>query len=82
MAYIDSLVARRATVAARLAAFTEGAVGDKANTAGGGGANVNHVEYRESLLAELAELDDLIKGAGSVAQAADVVANGPWEVRS
>ena len=82
MAYIDSLVARRATVASRLAAMVEGDVGDKANTAGGGGSNVDHVGYRLSLIEELKEIDELIKGAGTVAQAADVVANGPWEVRS
>jgi hypothetical protein len=82
VAYIDNLITRRDNVAARLAALTEGSVGDKANTNGGAGSAVDHVGYRQSLLQELRELNELIKEAAEAAQAVDVAQNGPWEIRS
>lgn len=80
--YADNLTTRRDRVAARLAALTEGAVGDKPNTAGGSGAQVDHVGYRESLLQELEELNTLLNQAAENVQQDELIANGPWEVRA
>ena len=82
MAVIDDLKARRATVAAQLAAMSLGTVGDKpnANTADGG-TTVDHVGYRDSLYRELKMLDELILNAGKVEEA---LANqdGSWEIET
>lgn len=80
--YLENLISRRNAVAARLAAFIEGGVGDKANATGGTGSSVDHVGYRESLENSLLRFNKLIADAGEQAQIEDVLTNGPWEIRS
>lgn len=89
--FIQNLTTRRDALAARLAELDKTIaqmeagttqIGDKPNTTGGQGSQVDHVGYRMSLLEELKELEELIKGAQGSVQQDDLIANGPWEVRS
>lgn len=82
MSVLDDLKARRAYVAAQLAAMLVTTVGGKpnANTADGG-TTVDHVGYRKSLLDELKMLDDAIMRDSQV-QAAIDDQDGSWEIES
>ena len=80
MAYIDDLQTRRDTVASELAAMTKLTVGGKPNAStSDGGTTIDHVKWRQSLLAELKELNQLIKDESEVLAA---IANedGAWEI--
>lgn len=81
-AYITSLKTRRTAICAELAALSSVGAGGKPNTAGGGGAHVDHVGYKDGLYRELEAIDKLIADAGANVQAEDLLANGPWEVIS
>lgn len=82
MSVLDDLKARRAYVAAQLAAMLVTTVGGKpnANTADGG-TTVDHVGYRRSLLEELKLLDEAILREAEVQAALDDQ-DGSWEIES
>jgi hypothetical protein len=81
MTILSDLLARKATIAADLAAMTKASIGGKPNAGGDGGLNVDHVQWRMSLYKELDEINALIL-AESAAEAAANGDDGSWEVVS
>jgi len=74
----QNLITRRNAIAVELAALTATAAGGKPNMAGGGGAGIDHVGYKDGLYRELAEIDKQLANMA----AADAAENGPWEIES
>lgn len=71
-AYLTNLITRRDAISAELAAMDSTKLGGLANVKDrDGGTTVDHVQYRLSLLEELEKINDQIKNAQSVDDAAD-----------
>jgi hypothetical protein len=73
--YLDNLIARRNAISAELAALGVSKAGGLPNTTGAG-SGTDHVGYKDGLIRELKEVNELIK---------DAMSNGggtgdPWEV--
>lgn len=73
---LENLRTRRATIAARLAALTDGTgIGDKPNASGG--QSVDHVGYKDGLYRELEQINKQIQ----ILIATDTDSGGgPWEI--
>lgn len=81
MTDLQNLLIRKANVTARLAAMTEGAIGDKPDANTAAGTPIGHVAYRDSLLAELKTINELILAEREII-AATANIGGPFEINS